>query len=331
MKRDVYVDFLKGISILAVIVGHSVSHVERLSLLFNIIYSFHMPLLFFLSGYLEEAVILDKRRNILVKRMKSLLIPYLCWTILLYAVDLQMPFYINTNQFLSNLFGYTQNGLWFLPVLFGLKCMHCCLWKIQNKNKDNLLIKTIINLVIIELIIISLAVITRLPYVINMVSYAIPYFFGVILQCNAQCRRLIRHEGIITSSIIAYFAGMHWFSFHNTDWTTQVLRIGLSLCVIVVLYNCRGIFEKAQNNGLNRAICYFGRNSMGIYLLHGRFNDYVAIYSIIESSLVSGIFSVFMAVITAFLCTVIMKILSVSSCISSLLFGSVPKKEKVSV
>lgn len=327
MKRDSYVDFLKGISILAVVVGHSVSNVEKLSLLFNIIYSFHMPLFIFLSGYLEEAVRAEKRKNMLIKRMKGLLIPYLSWTIVLYTIDLRMPFGIDANKFYSHLFGYSQSGLWFLPVLFGLKCMHYCFWKMQNKNGESLLIKTIFNIVIIELIIILLAVITRLPYVINMVSYAIPYFLGVILQCNVRFARLIRHEGIITICIVAYLIGMHWFSFYNTDWSTQVLRIGLSLCVIVVLYNCRGIYEKEQTNSFNRTICYFGRYSMGIYLLHGFFMDYTTIYTIIESSLLLGMFSVFMAVVTAFLCTVIMKISSVSTCISCLFFGYVCKKD----
>lgn len=327
MKRDPYVDFLKGISILAVVIGHSVSNVEKLSLLFNIIYSFHMPLLFFLSGYLEEAAKVDKRKNMLTKRMKSLLIPYLSWTIVLYAIDLQMPFYTDVNKFFNHLFGFTQSGLWFLPVLFGLKCMHYCFWKLQSKNEESLLIKTIFNIAIIELIIILLAVTTRLPYVINMVSYAIPYFFGVILQCNVQCTRFIRHEGIITTCIVAYLIGMHWFSFYNTDWTTQVLRIGLSLCVIVVLCNCRGIYEKEQNNSFIRAICYFGRYSMGIYLLHGFFIDYVTIYKIIESTLLLVMFSAFMAVVTAFLCTVIMKISSVSACISCLFFGYVRDRD----
>ncbi len=47
-------DFLKGIAINLVIVGHPLSDVRNMDVFFNAIYSFHMPLLFFISAYIEE-------------------------------------------------------------------------------------------------------------------------------------------------------------------------------------------------------------------------------------------------------------------------------------
>ena len=83
--RNVYMDFLKGIAILAMIIGHLVSNVPHGDVLFNIIYSFHMPLLFFISAYIEE----DNRGNyvgreklMLLKRTIGLLLPYFSWSIL---------------------------------------------------------------------------------------------------------------------------------------------------------------------------------------------------------------------------------------------------------
>ena len=53
-KRDSYIDFLKGIAMIMVVVGHSVSGTHKADVLFNFIYSFHMTLLLFCSSYIEE-------------------------------------------------------------------------------------------------------------------------------------------------------------------------------------------------------------------------------------------------------------------------------------
>ena len=47
-ERKKYIDILKGIGIFYVILGH----VTHTSFLFRYIYSFHMPLFFFISGML---------------------------------------------------------------------------------------------------------------------------------------------------------------------------------------------------------------------------------------------------------------------------------------
>lgn len=57
-QRDTRIDFLKGIAILLVVLGHiidgnmaqGVIHGEWLNYLYNAIYLFHMPLFFVLSG-----------------------------------------------------------------------------------------------------------------------------------------------------------------------------------------------------------------------------------------------------------------------------------------
>lgn len=46
MERDLSIDIMKGIGICAVIAGHTF-----LNTIHNLIYSFHMPLFFILSGY----------------------------------------------------------------------------------------------------------------------------------------------------------------------------------------------------------------------------------------------------------------------------------------
>lgn len=66
-QRDRYLDALKGVGIFLMIIGHVMSPIR------NMIFSFHMPLFFFISGYLYK----DRdTKNILVRNAKKVLLPY---------------------------------------------------------------------------------------------------------------------------------------------------------------------------------------------------------------------------------------------------------------
>ncbi|MCK1159029.1 acyltransferase family protein [Streptococcus uberis] len=66
-KRDRFLDFSKGIAIILVILGHSFPESTPSSgfqsFLFYIIYLCHMPIFFFISGYLSSGY-LDRNKQI---------------------------------------------------------------------------------------------------------------------------------------------------------------------------------------------------------------------------------------------------------------------------
>lgn len=68
-----YIDILKGIGIVLVVLGHITKDRE----LFQFIYAFHMPLFFIVSGYF-----LHEKKNFIISQAKSLLIPYFVFGIL---------------------------------------------------------------------------------------------------------------------------------------------------------------------------------------------------------------------------------------------------------
>lgn len=77
-KRLNYIDAAKGIGILLVVLGH---HIQGKPELIHWIYSFHMPLFFILTGYLEHRNQADHRqsadlRSYIRKKAAALLWPY---------------------------------------------------------------------------------------------------------------------------------------------------------------------------------------------------------------------------------------------------------------
>lgn len=116
-NRIIELDFFKGIAILLVVLGHSVSRGvadHYLDPVMLWIYSFHMPLFFFISGYLISYTSYKKRNfgNSVLKKVLTLLLPYLVWT---YGVSLIEDRKIPNIEvvFLS-----TDSHYWFVYLLF---------------------------------------------------------------------------------------------------------------------------------------------------------------------------------------------------------------------
>ena len=121
-KRIEYLDIAKGIGILLVVLGHNDFEVISLFVQRSI-YSFHMPLFFFLSGYFLNTAV--PFFDFFKKRFNSLLKPYLFTIFLIYFTSVsfeKMGFNTAIQRTVKSLYGsgyyldWVQ--LWFLPQLF---------------------------------------------------------------------------------------------------------------------------------------------------------------------------------------------------------------------
>ena len=121
-ERIEYIDIARGIGILLVALAHA--DVSLFSpYLHRLIYSFHMPLFFFLSGYFFNPSI--SFWVLVKKRFNTVLKPYFVTILLIYIVSLSftnMRFATVFGRILKSLYatGYYIDWvqLWFLPSLF---------------------------------------------------------------------------------------------------------------------------------------------------------------------------------------------------------------------
>jgi polysaccharide biosynthesis protein PslL len=121
-SRIGYFDVARGIGILLVVLGHN--DLGALSpFLQRLIYSFHIPLFFFLSGYFTDPSL--PFRDFFTKRFHAVLKPYLFTIFLIYFASVsfeKMGFQTAIGRILKALYGsinYIDWGqLWFLPHLF---------------------------------------------------------------------------------------------------------------------------------------------------------------------------------------------------------------------
>jgi fucose 4-O-acetylase-like acetyltransferase len=139
-KRIEYLDIARGIGILLVVLGHN--DFGAISPFFHqVIYSFHIPLFFFLSGYFINTALpfFDYSK----KRFHSVLKPYLFTIFLIYFASVsfeKMGFSTAIGRIAKSLYGTGYYidwvALWFLPQLFVVSLYAFIFITVVNKLRN---------------------------------------------------------------------------------------------------------------------------------------------------------------------------------------------------
>lgn len=141
LKRDVSIDALRGLAITLVVLGHSITIASGVfhsapglvdlggnvwvpvatagNLVLNLIYSFHMPLM----GYVSGLVMWPRRDRTfgqeLLRRAKTLLVPYAAWVVIVYGLTREVgPPRGGLGSVIVNAVLGRTSDLWYLYALF---------------------------------------------------------------------------------------------------------------------------------------------------------------------------------------------------------------------
>jgi len=149
MKKQIqWLDIFKGIGIFFVVLGHAPISME----LKGYIFSFHVPIFFFVSGYLFTIKKYPNFFGYLKKKFKTIILPYIYFSIISAALFAGFQYYGENklsidlkNLALEFIFARRNNityniALWFLPVLFTVSIMFYLLKKLL---RDDVLVLTI--------------------------------------------------------------------------------------------------------------------------------------------------------------------------------------------
>ncbi len=116
-ERDLRIDNMKGLIILLVILGHTISHtnLEGLNyILYAFIYAFHMPLMMIMSGYVVGSILKRSLNENFTNNFKQLLVPFIAINYLYQLIEylfLAKPIH-------ANIFAYPTFATWFILCLF---------------------------------------------------------------------------------------------------------------------------------------------------------------------------------------------------------------------
>ncbi|WP_407291056.1 acyltransferase family protein [Stutzerimonas zhaodongensis] len=130
-ERNAWVDYAKAIGIILVVYGHVARGVynaglpmdESLYLLVDsIIYSFHMPLFFFLSGlFFYDSLMKRGKAGLIVNKVDTIVYPFIVWSLLQGVIEVVLSNYTNGEVTLGQVFSLLWSPraqFWFLYALF---------------------------------------------------------------------------------------------------------------------------------------------------------------------------------------------------------------------
>ena len=130
-ERYEWVDYAKAIGILLVVYGHVARGLVSAGIMMDsslhqyvdsIIYTFHMPLFFFLSGLFLTASFKSKGFSRVVgSKIDTIVYPYILWSLLQGGVEVVLSTHTNGNVTIGevmSLFTSPRAQFWFLYALF---------------------------------------------------------------------------------------------------------------------------------------------------------------------------------------------------------------------
>lgn len=240
-NRDVSIDMMKGIAIILMIYGHT----TFFPIVGNWIYTFHMPLFFFISGCFYT------NNYKVTKDFKKLIIPYLIFVSLSFSVDMFLSctgaifnnlcvFDVLTdklNIYSENLYlaisGYEKSffykTLWFLPILFIVKLMY---YVLQHMLKGLYLNMTMIIFLMISSLLFYMNI--DFPYFIDTVLLVIPYYhLGKLFYAKRSemeiCKRyygIILFIPMIISLLFTYKVD---YKYNIVPWYNHIIAL-MTIC-----------------------------------------------------------------------------------------------------
>lgn len=286
--RFSWLDALRGFALLCIVYGHASRDV---GLLAKAVYSFHVPLCVFITGYLYEWKDNSLKYH-LKKSGQRLLIPYLIWSLIsigiymvlgkLAAGSLEAEVYSLKENLIFMVKGLSIGNapLWYLPFLFTLQLLVFFLFHMLKKQSNCCFIKK--SLMILGPFLFS--ILTLLLYSKYQYTYPIDLPFGINNACFLLgffwAGYLIRKYSILPSGkrfltagiflvFISIFLAMtfndevSYMSFDHSEYGRNTLVFyGTSLAA------CLGFFWIFRNLGELPLLQWFGRNAMAIFLMH---------------------------------------------------------------
>lgn len=238
-NRLSYLDAAKGIGIMLVVLGHIWESDTPATVL---IYSFHVPLFFIISGILMAHTEIEKRswKQILPGKIRGLLIPYLFFEAVFVVIfGVRNHFDFGGQHVYDGLLMQPLNvPLWFLVTMFAAELFLI------------LLLKTLRN--------------HSLAAVVSLILYVIPFVAGNTGE-QESVAVMLRWCSSVGFLALGYFAA-GWIK--KTDCPVWALLLGAAADVALALYNGKtGIYKLTFHNPVIFTVCGIVGSLLVIFLL----------------------------------------------------------------
>lgn len=267
LSRSRDLDVAKGLGILLVVVGHGYSHSTNIEVL---IYGFHMPFFFIVSGMIYGQK-QEQFRFDFCKKIRTLIIPYLffefMWWLCIALMNVKNTDWDGTEIAIKAVFFRGNIATWYLPCLFLTELIF---WMVLHTGKFKYFVIAVLYVLGVALPgQLNESWLTILRPLVGVGFFALGYYGYKVFQI--KCNGFINLGLTILYILIAIHNGLILFyvrEFHNiflfvissVIGTYLVLRFSANITEMANRYNCCNI--------LFSRLCYWGENSLAIMCIH---------------------------------------------------------------
>ncbi len=268
------IDLAKGILIIIVFWGHMIPGVRRTTFARYVIYAFHMPLFFFISGFLFRIEKMDLNAGRLARKYWSRMI--FPWIIAVVFYYLSLNTEVTAAGFLKA-FWYPYYHLWYIPGFLVYIAIVCVIWKIFGKTRLRwgllLGIALLISINSRFAIARKAAHIPQLRTLLDIFAYdfrCYNFFFfplGIFMR-NLYDRKQRILPGkirwvvlLVTIACVAYTIWLFWENYPRRERGMYLLG-NTFLCVSLIDLLMTVKIPRC------RVLEFLGRNSLPVYLYH---------------------------------------------------------------
>ena len=284
--RESWVDVVKGLAILFVVIGHVVTSYRNSRLLteakaFNFIcdflYAFHMPLFFVISGYLSGRS--QKTRAIkiaIVRKCITYGVPYIVFSVLAVSLNFVASAVVNTQLSIKDLLlivVYPISSLWFIYALLIISVIQLLLGGFLGKRKATYILLTVSLLVKIAAHLVSgLEMVKGSGFSQCILFDAGKYWFWYVLGENMapafsmERRQMLgKIPGWICAAVTVVYAGIVYALQNANIYISESVVLNVMCSSAGVLLCCIWAIKISQS----RTLEYLGKQTFPIYLIHG--------------------------------------------------------------
>lgn len=331
-QRLEYIDRLKGIAMLLVVIGHIIvfcglgyenTFIRHITMM-------NMPLFYFLNGLvLKDTDGIKNGAKFLLSKSQQLLLPFFVWggLIVLYRNSTYLDFIQN----------YWKFGYWYLIVLFEFLIFHVVsniIGRLANKKS-----KWWLDLCIFLCIWAGTGFVGKfIPESFNnIIDYwqfmaYLPFFYmGTFFRRYSLADKMIRHSSLAITILLLALLPVYllWKSEIFTSATGIILPVNIILILLMIFY----LYEKetdGQNNRISsmaNLLGNIGRHTFSIYMIQFFLFKYIDFQDIFTSLYASDnylliLFIAFIAaVVLCYICIFCESVISKSRILGYMLLG----------
>ncbi len=320
IKRIPELDIFKGLAIVLVVSGHIILKNWEGALdshpAYTWIYSFHMPIFFFISGFLIHYTFADKSAvKGLWRKSLALLVPYFVWCFLIdpFANRSSLPTLIY-------IFTDTHPKYWFVCLLFVFSALFY-VGQMAIKGEKGVWMGGFLGFLFLG--------VAQYFYPCELFSRGLQfyplYFFGVLAsEYRLNENKLIYQEPLLSISLVAFFICSLCYCHVDNHLLNKLCKLlaSFSICYIALFYMHKGFLN--ADSRLSKVLMYVGKNTIVIYLTHFFFVQMYPFYFFSEiqpTAFWSFVISIVMAVFIISFCLLIGRIVERFKWVNRFVYG----------